>query len=164
VKKLPPGPPRGLLQVPAAARGRCGMEWQGHLACDSSHEFLVRFGICASKFVINVSDSSNPDFQLPQDVQEAHRVRPARRRHDHTIAHASARRQHVVTGNGRGYLLQHNFMLPSRDMLPRRYRDFEGRGNYPVLEMLQDLKSTLTLSAGIAEASCLGLLSNRSDS
>jgi len=75
-----------------------------------------------------MSNAYDPDSQLAEDVQEAHRVRPPRRRDNH----ASAGRQHVVTGNGRGYLLQHNFMLPGRDMLARRNSDVEGSTYFPV--------------------------------
>ena len=84
------------------------MKFQSHFARHRRHETLVFFGILAAKLVIDVRDAGDPDSQLPQDMQQAHRIRPARHRDDH----ASARRQHVVTGNGRGYLLQHAPIMP----------------------------------------------------
>ena len=64
---------------------------------------MIFFRSLASKFVVYMGDADNLDSQLPQDVHETHGIRTARYPHNH----AGSGREHVVTGNGRGYLFQH---------------------------------------------------------
>jgi hypothetical protein len=119
VKKLAPGPACSLFQIATWKSRDRAVKIQTSCARHRRHETFVFIRIRAPKLMVEMRDCGDSDVQFPKDMQEANRIRPARHRDDHA---GSMGAQHVVTGNGRGYALEHNLMLPSRDSDGAVYR------------------------------------------
>jgi hypothetical protein len=111
VKKFTTRTARSLLQIPSRQIPGGAMKFQPEIAGHGRDEAFVFLGIFAPQSVIDVRNSGNPDSQFQEGMQETDRVRAARDRDNHAGTMGT---QHVVTRNGRGYLLQHAPIMPWR--------------------------------------------------